>query len=452
MTKSQSSSLNEKSFQPLKSISTALNIFWFRRDLRLQDNVGLFHALQDQHPVLPLFIFDSGILDELKEKEDRRVQFIHQALKEIADTLEKQGSTILVLHGRPADLWNKIIATLPVKAVYCNHDYEPYARERDEAVKNILGEKNIPFHTFKDQVIFEKDEILTDSAKPYAVFTPYSNRWRQRLSADHVRSYPSGNRGDHFLKTAVLPFPELKDIGFLPGSLDFPPRQAPQEIINNYHNTRDFPAKDGTTRLGVHLRFGTVSIRDLVRKGLESNETWLGELIWREFFMMILWHYPHVVDKPFKEKYARIKWRNDPNEFERWCQGKTGYPLVDAGTRELNSTGYMHNRVRMVTASFLTKHLLIDWRWGERYFAEKLLDYELASNNGNWQWSAGCGCDAAPYFRIFNPQMQMEKFDAQLEYVKEWVPEYETKAYPQPMVEHRAARERALSVFKTALG
>lgn len=451
MPTNQSSFLNEKSFQELKLISAPLNIFWFRRDLRLHDNVGLFHALQDQHPVLPLFIFDSEILDELKEKKDRRVQFIHQSLQEIAAFLEKQGSAMLVLHGRPVDLWEKIIASVPIKAVYCNHDYEPYARERDKAVEKILKASGIPLFTFKDQVIFEKDEILTDNTKPYTVYTPYSNRWRQRLSADHIRSYPSENRTDHFLKIAALPFPKLEDIGFLSGTYDFPARQAPQEIISNYHKTRDYPALNGTTRLGVHLRFGTVSIREMVRKGLESNETWLGELIWREFFMMILWHYPHVVDQPFKAKYARITWRNDPIEFDRWCQGKTGYPLVDAGMRELNSTGYLHNRVRMVTASFLTKHLLIDWRWGERYFAEKLLDYELASNNGNWQWSAGCGCDAAPYFRIFNPQMQIEKFDAQMDYVKRWVPEYGTKDYPRPIVEHRAARERALSVFKTAL-
>ncbi|NIW78174.1 MAG: deoxyribodipyrimidine photo-lyase, partial [Calditrichae bacterium] len=321
-----------------------------------------------------------------------------------------------------------------IAEVYTNYDYEPYAIKRDKEVQKLLRSKNVAFHTFKDQVIFEKSEILTHQETPYTIYTPYQKRWKENLSGEQLKSFPSEKRKDSFVKLSPQPMPGLEEIGFESVDGEFPSKTVREEIIENYHRQRDYPGIDGTSRLGVHLRFGTVSVRRLVRRGLELNETWLDELIWREFYMMILWHFPHVVDQPFKSKYAKIPWRNNEQEFERWCQGKTGYAMVDAGMRELNQTGYMHNRVRMVTASFLTKHLLIDWRWGERYFARKLLDYELASNNGNWQWAAGCGCDAAPYFRIFNPTTQIKKFDPEHQYIKKWIPELKRNDYPAPIV------------------
>ncbi|MBD3223288.1 MAG: deoxyribodipyrimidine photo-lyase [Caldithrix sp.] len=429
----------------------SLNVFWFRRDLRLEDNKGLFYALQDGLPVLPLFIFDTDILDDLKDKQDKRVQFIHQSLQNIQAQLREQDSSLMILHGQPLAVWAAMVKNLNINKVYTNHDYEPYATQRDQSLAQLLNDNGIEFVSHKDQVVFEKNEVLTKNDQPYMVFTPYKNRWMDQVNARAIAAYSSEKKLDRLMKLSPLPIPSLQELGFQESSFAYPAKSLLENIIKQYHKNRDFPGMEGTTRLGIHLRFGTISPRSAVRFALQKNETWLSELIWREFYMMILWHFPHVVDTEFKEKYRNIKWRYDQNEFERWCIGQTGYPMVDAGMRQLNESGYMHNRVRMITAGFLTKHLLIDWRWGERYFAEKLLDYELASNNGNWQWAAGSGCDAAPYFRIFNPQTQQQKFDPDLKYIMKWVPEYQTDEYPRPMIEHRYARERALNHYKSAL-
>jgi deoxyribodipyrimidine photo-lyase len=338
-----------------------------------------------------------------------------------------------------------------IRAVFANEDYEPYARQRDSVVRQYLQSQGATLRLFKDQVIFHKEEILTDKSTPYTVFTPYSKKWRQQLSVEHLSSVDTKPLFGNLLPIKPQRLPSLAEIGFKPVSVAYPAKSIDEAALTDYEKTRDFPALNSTSKLSVHLRFGTISIRELVRKAQVINETWLSELIWREFFMMILWHFPKVVDQPFKEKYAAVSWVNNEADFRKWCEGKTGYPLVDAGMRELNATGYMHNRVRMVTASFLCKHLLVDWRWGERYFAEKLLDYDLSANNGNWQWAAGCGCDAAPYFRIFNPMTQQKKFDSELKYVKQWVPEYGTADYPAPVIEHSYARQRCLEAYKKAL-
>jgi deoxyribodipyrimidine photo-lyase len=434
-----------------KKFSEPLSIFWFRRDLRLEDNAGFYQALVSGYPVLALFIFDQNILETLSNKSDRRVQFIHQVLYEMQKEVVRAGSTLWVEYGRPMEVFEKLLADLPVAAVHTNHDYEPDARKRDEQISRQLAERNIPFYSFKDQVIFEKEEILTQSGKPYSVFTPYRNRWREQLSMGILRTFPSQEHLKNLAKLPPRPISTLSALGFLPTEQAFPPKELGEKIICGYHRTRDIPGMEGTTRLGVHLRFGTVSVRRVVQQALELNETFLNELIWREFFMMILWHFPHIVSEPFREKYRGFPWRHDKGDFNRWCEGQTGFPMVDAGMRQLNATGYMHNRVRMITANFLTKLLRIDWRLGEAYFAGKLLDYEQASNVGNWQWSAGCGVDAAPYFRIFNPDTQLQKFDPNLSYVKTWVPEYETSAYPKPIIDYQYARQRALEVFKDAL-
>lgn len=428
-----------------------ITIFWFRRDLRLNDNTGLYHALKDNDAVLPLFIFDSHILDPLPDRQDARVNFIYQELQKIQKRLIGLGSTLIVKVGDPAEIWKSLIADWHIQSVYTSTDYEPYATERDDQIKNLLTEKGIDFHSYKDQVIFEKAEILKDDGEPYSVFTPYKNRWLDTLTGANLTEFKTDNHFSKFLKIDALPMPSLEKIGFTQSPLSYPARQFDQNIIKNYHKTRDFPALEGTSRMGLHLRFGTVSIRELVRLAKKLNSTYLSELIWREFFMVILYHHPRVVNEPFKLKYKDIQWINNEDHFRRWCKGETGYPLVDAGMRELNRTGFMHNRVRMITASFLTKHLLIDWRWGEKYFADKLLDFELSSNNGNWQWAAGCGCDAAPYFRIFNPSTQMKKFDPDLKYVKKWVPEYHDSSYAKPIIDHKFARERALEVYASAV-
>jgi len=494
-------------------------LFWFRRDLRLEDNAGLWHALKSGWPVLPVFILDTGILDNLEDRSDRRVTFIIGALNELGRKIAATGSALLVYHGTPEAVFRKILDVYRVKAVYANCDYEPYATGRDTRIASLLESRGVTFHAFKDQVIFEKSEVAKSDGRPYTVFTPYSRAWKRKLTLPDTESFPSEKLAGNFLKredtgtsrgemtaAGVLPqgndprttggemtaagvLPQGKDprtigmehnptgntgieeasfisgpgnsrgnmfapenIGFITTSSESPVPVIDIEIIRNYHRTRDFPALQGTTRLGVHLRFGTVSIRNLVRTALELSETWLNELIWREFFMSILWHFPHVTDNSFKRKYDNLTWRNNEMEFERWCNGMTGYPIVDAGMRELNATGFMHNRVRMITASFLTKHLLTDWRWGEAYFAGKLLDYELSSNNGNWQWAAGTGCDAAPYFRVFNPTEQTRKFDPDLAYVRRWVPEMDTRSYPAPVVDHAAARKRALETYAAGLG
>jgi len=427
-----------------------VNVFWFRRDLRLEDNTGLYHALKAGLPVLPIFIFDTEILDKLENKTDARVEFIYNSLIEIDSELKTCGSSLLTLAGKPADVWKELIAKYDIAEVFTNHDYEPYALSRDSSVEAILKANGIKFNTFKDQVIFEKSEVVKPDGKPYSIYTPYSKTWRAKLNENDLNEYSIAKAGTNIHKFSSK-LPVIEELGFKRAGINFPSKEIRKEIIKNYENTRDIPSVDGTSRLSVHLRFGTISPRKLVKQALKLNDTWLKELIWREFFMMILYHYPHSAVSSFRPEYDRIKWRNNESEFEAWCNGETGYPIVDAGMRELNATGFMHNRVRMITASFLCKDLLIDWRWGERYFAEKLLDYEMSSNVGNWQWAAGTGCDAAPYFRIFNPASQQAKFDPELKYINKWVPEYGNFGYVQPIVDHKFARERTLKVYKEAL-
>lgn len=434
------------------SENNPITVFWFRRDLRLEDNRGLYHALRSGFPVLPLFIFDTGILGRLEEKADLRVTFIIAALNELNKKLIAAGSSLEIYHCTPAEAFRKITGEHEVRAVFTNNDYEPYATERDGRIDAILKTAGIPMHSFKDQVIFEKNEVVKPDGTPYTVFTPYSRPWKKQLTAKDIEHLPSENHTGSFVKRKPSRVPASEELGFAAsGPVSVVPVVS-EAIIRNYHLTRDIPSLEGTTKLGVHLRFGTISIRHLVSTALRLSETWLNELIWREFFMSILYHFPHVTDYSFKRKYDAIPWRNNEQEFERWCNGSTGYPIVDAGMRELNETGFMHNRVRMITASFLTKHLLIDWRWGEAYFAGKLLDYELSSNNGNWQWAAGTGCDAAPYFRVFNPSEQTRRYDPQMIYVKKWVPELNSPSYPAPVVDHAMARQRALTTYSSGLG
>src|SRR5580658_8633852 len=429
-----------------------VHIFWFRRDLRLEDNAGLYYALKSGGPVLPLFIFDRNILDRLEKKADRRVEFIQAALVHLREKLARMRTSLQVRIGRPVEILGELLAEFEVAGVWVNTDYEPYAIERDEAVKKLLAGRGIPFHSFKDQVIFHQDEVLKVDGAPYTVFTPYSRKWREKINESHLSSYPVSEYRQCFLPGSVAAVPSLEALGFGRTGGPFPRAVAGSEVLRRYEELRDLPAVVGTSHLGVHLRFGTVSIRELARRAFVESDVYLNELIWRDFFQMILWHFPAVgKGRAFKPSYERIEWRNNEEEFERWCMGRTGYPLVDAGMRELNSTGFMHNRVRMVTASFLSKHLLIDWRWGEAYFAEKLLDFDLAANNGNWQWVAGCGCDAAPYFRVFNPMRQAERYDPHGEYIRRWVPEWEGAGYPRPMVEHEMARKRALKAYGRAL-
>ena len=427
-----------------------INVCWFRRDLRLNDNVAFYHSLQSDYAVLPLFIFDTDILNRLGDRTDKRVLFIYQALELLNAEIRKKGSSFYVLNDSPLKAFEKLGDTFDIKAVFTNHDYEPYAIERDIKVKEFLSGKNIGFYTFKDQVIFERNEVLKSDGEPYTIFTPYSKVWKQKFHAKKIKSYPSENFLDHLLKTSPFHFPSLAEIGFESTDFRFPQINISPELIGHYDESRNIPSMEGTSFAGVHLRFGTVSTRDLANLAAELNEQWLNELIWREFFMMILYHFPSVVQHNFKRKYDWIKWRNNEAEFELWCKGETGYPIVDAGMRQLNETGWMHNRVRMITAGFLCKHLLIDWRWGEAYFAEKLLDYELSSNNGNWQWAAGTGCDAAPYFRIFNPSEQIKKFDPHLVYIKKWIRNFRPGYLPE-MVKHEFARNRALEAFSQAL-
>jgi deoxyribodipyrimidine photo-lyase len=428
-----------------------INIFWHRRDLRIHDNAGLYHALKSKHPVLPIFIFDRNILDKLEDKADARVEFIHLQLQDLKNQYERYGSTLMIFYGKPIDIWKEITETYTIKEVFCNRDYEPYAQERDKAVFDVLAAKNISFKGYKDHVIFEKNEVLKDDGKPYTVYTPYSKKWKAKLNDFYLRSYPTESYLKNLFQTKPSKFIELDEMGFKPSGITFPDKTVNEKILKYYHATRDIPSIKGTSRLSVHLRFGTISVRELAQKAKSLNEKYLNELIWRDFYQSIIYHYPHTVNKAFKAEYDKIQWLNNENEFKAWREGKTGYPIVDAGMRELNATGFMHNRVRMIVASFLTKHLLIDWRWGEAYFAKKLLDFELASNVGGWQWAAGCGVDAAPYFRVFNPALQTEKFDKDLKYIKTWLPEYGTSAYPKPIVDHKTARERVLKTYKEAL-
>lgn len=426
-------------------------IHWFRRDLRAEDNHGLFRALEDHGAVLPLFIFDTDILSRLEDRCDRRVDLIHRAIARLKAGLERHGGTLHVAHGRPVEVWRRLLDTHEVTAVTANHDHEPYAISRDKAVQELLSERGIPFRTFKDISIFERNEVVKDDGGPYTVFTPYGRKWRSLFRPGMADPYPSAERLHRLHRTDPLPMPSLQDIGFAPSDLVEPPLAVPAALLKGYARDRNTPGIPGTSRLGAHLRFGTVSLRALVREALSHSDTFLNELIWREFFMQVLWHFPHTVDKAFKPAYDRIPWRHDDRLFQAWCTGRTGYPLVDAGMRELAATGFMHNRVRMVVSSFLTKHLLIDWRLGEAWFARHLLDFELSSNVGGWQWASGSGCDAAPYFRVFNPTLQLEKFDPSLTYVKRWVKEYGTANYPRPIVVHEEARKLAIATYKAAL-
>lgn len=428
-----------------------ISLFWFRRDLRLEDNAGLYHALKSGDQVLPVFIFDTGILDRLKHKKDGRVEFIHHAVSNLHTQLKEYNSSIKVFCVNPETAFKELMKDYAIRTVYTNHDYEPYAHERDAAIKKLLSKQGIEFKTYKDQCIFEKFEVCKDGGKPYTVFTPYSRKWKARLTDFYVKPYPTKKYVKHFIKTSPFDFPGLEKMGFKKTGLAFPPATISKSIVTQYKEQRDFPGIKGTSRLSLHLRFGTLSIRALTKQALLLNETWLNELIWRDFYMMILFHFPQVAGSSFKPAYDRIKWRHNEKEFKAWREGKTGFPIVDAGMRELNATGFMHNRVRMIVASFLVKDLLIDWRWGEAYFAEKLLDFDLSANNGGWQWAAGSGCDAAPYFRIFNPTEQTKKFDPEYRYIKKWVPEFNTTEYVKPMVDHSKARLRTLAAYKEAL-
>lgn len=441
----------------------SISIFWFRRDLRLNDNAGLFNALSNEKKVLGLFIFDKKILDKLEDNDDSRVTFIHDQIDALKNSLESNGGDLVCKYGDPFKVWKELIETFNITAVYTNRDYEPYALARDAKIKTHLAKNNIDFLDFKDHVIFDNDEVLKKDQTPYTVFTPYSKIWKAKVASGsknnsfkdstYFKSYPSeklvkekDNLFGH--KSKLI---SLKEMGFTKSHLTFPSKEIKRIIVKKYSETRDFPAKNGTTKLGLHYRFGTISIREKARVASTLNETYLNELIWRDFYSMILSKFPHVVEGPFRNKYSFIQWRNNEQDYKAWQEGKTGYPIVDAGMRELNETGYMHNRVRMIVASFLTKHLLIDWKWGEAYFARKLLDFDLASNNGGWQWAAGCGTDAAPYFRIFNPYTQQQKFDKEFTYVKKWVSEYGTDAYPEPIVDHKEARIRCLDTYKKGL-
>lgn len=435
----------DKIFEDTIDSNTA--VCWLRRDIRLQDNAALYFALKENRKVLPLFIFDTEILNLLEDKKDSRVEFIHQIVTTLKRELEQLKSSLMVIHGNPVDIFRK----LSPSAVYTNRDYEPYARTRDSAIEAELKSRGIEFKSFKDHVIFEPSEVVKSDSTPYTVFTPYSRKWKETLTPHHIECYAVERYLQNLKAVSPLPLPSLSSLGFSQTSIQFPERTIKVSLIAKYNQQRNFPAIEGTTRLSAHIRFGTVSIRKLVQIALKKNEIWLNELIWREFYQMILWHFPHVVTKSFKPAYDHIEWRNNPEEFSAWCEGNTGYPLVDAGMRELNQTAFMHNRVRMVTAGFLSKHLLIDWRWGEAYFAKKLLDYDLASNNGGWQWAAGSGSDAAPYFRVFNPQLQAEKFDPDNDYISKWVPEWNTPEYAAPIVDHKFARDRAIKAYKAAV-
>ena len=427
-------------------------IFWFRRDLRLEDNHGLFMALKNHKDVIPLFIFDSTILGSLTDKKDRRVDFIHRSLLKLDKEIKKSGASgLLIKYGEVGDVWKSLINEYQPESVYCNHDYEPQAIQRDMKIEGLCESSGVHFYSYKDQVIFEENEIQKADGTPYTVFTPYSKVWKSSFSIDMTKAYPSQNWLKNLTSRKLPDLLQLKDIGFEETDLKIPSQNLDEETLKDYEKLRDFPSLDATSHQSIHLRFGTVSVRQVVKNAININATFLNELIWREFFMMILYNFPKSVKCEFREKYSGVQWRYDEDDFKKWCFGNTGYPIVDAGMRELNATGFMHNRVRMITASFLVKHLLIDWRWGERYFAKKLLDFELSANVGNWQWAAGTGCDAAPYFRIFNPYTQTDKFDKKHEYIKKWVPEYKSPEYPKAMVDHKEARERALRVYKEGI-
>jgi len=428
------------------------SIFWHRRDLRIHDNAGLYKALKSSQVVQPIFIFDRQILQFLP-KDDQRVLFIHQEITKLKSEYANYNCDLKVYFGDPKEIIPEIITEHKAEALFTNRDYEPYARERDSFLFKELEKMHIPFLGSKDHVVFEKNEVVKDDGKPYTVFTPYSKKWKAKLNDFFLKPYPSEKYTQNLNKSTdqsqLIP---LSEMDFEEKQLiEFPSKNWKEDLIKDYHQNRDFPFLNATSKLSLHLRFGTISVRELARVGKSLNETYLNELIWRDFYQMIIYWFPHSAKNSFKTQYDRIQWESNEVHFKAWCEGKTGYPIVDAGMRELNTTGFMHNRVRMIVASFLTKHLLIDWRLGEGYFAEKLLDFELASNSGGWQWAAGCGCDAAPYFRVFNPTSQQEKFDKKFEYIKKWVPEFGTTEYPSPIIDHKIARERVLTRYKEAL-
>ncbi len=428
-----------------------INFFWFRRDLRLQDNNGLYNALKSSLPVKCIFIFDQNILGKLENSKDQRVSFIYDQLNALNEKLNKAGANLHVYFGKPLEVWKKLEKEYEISEVFTNHDYEPYAIKRDQEINEFLNKNKIKFNTFKDQVVFEKNEICKDNGKPYLVFTAYKNKWMSKVKERDYDEVPSHKYLKNLFQEKTNDIPKLENFGFQYSNYSFPKVQMEKPFLNNYKNTRNLLYVEGTSRISVHLRFGTVSIRKCVRHSIKEEPTFLTELIWREFYMMILSQFPHVETKAFKPEYDKIQWQNDKKLFKAWCEGITGYPIIDAGMRELNQTGFMHNRARMIVASFLTKHLLIDWRWGENYFASKLMDYDLSSNNGGWQWCAGSGCDAAPYFRIFNPSEQTKKFDPNHEYIQKWVPEYKSTSYPKPIIDHALARTRCLKAYKDAL-
>ena len=425
-------------------------IFWFRRDLRLDDNHALFKALKSGYDVLPIFIFDSNITIKLNQN-DHRLNYINNVLDGLNKRLSENKKKIYIYKGDPIEIISKLIIKLKIKEIYLNKDYEPYARDRDDKIEKLCVANNVSYNSFKDHVIFEEDQIVKKDGTPYVVYTPYSRKWIEKFQSNQLDSYPSELNLGGFVDSD-----KIREVNYL---MDFEKNiispktyNLNKDLIDKYEETRNFPALDSTSRIGVNLRFGTVSTRKIVKTSSErSNNTFLKELIWREFFIQILWHFPHTTEKSFKDKYERIEWRNDMDDFKLWCDGKTGYPIVDAGMNQLNKTGFMHNRLRMVVGSFLCKHLLIDWRLGEKYFADKLFDYEQASNVGNWQWVAGCGVDAAPYFRIFNPEEQQKKFDKELQFIKKWIPNYDKDNYINKIVDHKFARERCLNTYKKAL-
>ena len=432
--------------------SDEIAIFWHRRDIRTTDNAGLYHALKSGLQVIPIFIFDKNILEKLANKSDKRVNFIHEQISDLKLEYQKLGTDLWVEYGEVNDIWKSLVKKFNIKKVFINHDYEPYANDRDAVIKQFLNNLSIDFLSFKDQCIFEKEEVTKDDGKPYTVFTPYSRKWKAKLNDDYLKPYETEKYFDALLKVETLqPLISLNEIGFEKVVVNYPSKQTTLAIIKNYSEQRNFPSIAGTSKLGIHFRFGTISIREKAKKTIGISEVFLNELIWRDFYMMILHHFPHIVKRAFRPEYDKINWINNEHDFKSWCEGKTGYPIVDAGMRELNETGFMHNRVRMIVASFLTKHLLIDWRWGEAYFAQKLLDFDLSANNGGWQWAAGCGTDAAPYFRVFNPTLQAQKFDKENQYIKKWVPEFLSINYTKPIVEHTFARNRCLQVYKEAL-
>ena len=428
-----------------------INIFWFRRDLRLYDNHGLSKATHDNLKVIPIFIFDTTITS-LLASNDRRINFIYDNLLDIDIELNKKyKSNLNVFQGKPYDIFKNLIENYSIKNVYTNNDYEPYAINRDESIKELLSNNGINFKSYKDQVIFEKNEIVKDDGTPYVVYTPYMKKWKTKLYED-ITLLDEKKILNNFYKEAISNLLKLSDYGFVENESKIEAFKLNKEIVINYAERRNFPYLNSTSKIGPYLRFGSVSIRKIVSGLMRGfkEDTFLKELIWREFFMQILYHFPHTAKDSFKSKYDKIVWLNDKKAFELWKNGNTGYPLIDAGMNELNLTGFMHNRVRMITASFLCKHLLIDWRWGEKYFAEKLNDYEMASNVGNWQWASGSGVDAAPYFRIFNPHTQILKFDNKREYINKWV-DVNSSDYPNEIIEHKFARDRCLNTYKKYL-